>query len=281
MKKTILLVLLVLMVSVALVAAAPGFEKLARLSIWNRTGSTIYIKLTTPKDNGNLHYYLTIKSGWHMYTVQRELYDITYWSCGASTTGVVDIFTQLSLTFTNCAYLHDTGTYRYAYQNANIWQYSYTDALGVKHYTLNVTPQGNRQYHNMGEPSMEKVHSNLSYWNWDWEKVKGCVDPTAVQTKADYAQYGFYLSTDEVNCTALNADGTIKYVNAIFRNNIRQIDDNGNILLRWKKYTYGAPVDTAGYWYAWRLSYSNWHGYLSARDVHWLIRDFRTYQSLY
>jgi hypothetical protein len=38
MKKTILLALIVLTTSVALLAAAPGYEKLARLSVWNRTG---------------------------------------------------------------------------------------------------------------------------------------------------------------------------------------------------------------------------------------------------
>jgi hypothetical protein len=275
MKKTILLVLLVLMVSVALVAAAPGFEKLARLTIWNRTGSTIYIKLTTPKDNGNLHYYLTIKTGLHVYTVQRELYDITYWSCGETTTGIVDIFTQLNLTFTNCAFLHDTGTGRYAYQNSNAAQ---------------VVDSG-RAFHNMGEPSMEKVHSSLSFWKWDWDTVKGCVIPgTQVsvnrgsETVNGITQFTYsneYTSLQQVPC------GT---VGAIWRNNLRIVDNTkktfttsaGTVvtyydpLLRWKKASYGAPVSGVGYWYPWYLSY----GRLTARSIHWFVRDARALQSV-
>jgi hypothetical protein len=302
MKKTILLVLLVLMVSVALVAAAPGFEKLARLTIWNRTGSTIYIKLTTPKDNGNLHYYLTIKTGLHVYTVQRELYDITYWSCGETTTGVVDIFTQLSLTFTNCAYLHDTGTTRWAYQNA----------------TLSGLQVEGRQFHNMGEPSMEKVHSKLSFWKWDWDSVRGCVIqvPTDGSVTTYYDQNGTaYAAYDNVNNGSESVNGITymgftkqyttnnrvacggtyymdaaktKVATVMYRNNIRVVDNTYyktsltktgtyvDAILRWKRASFMSPADVGGYWYPWYLSY----GRLSARDIHWMVRDSRSSQSV-
>jgi hypothetical protein len=248
MKKTILLVLLVLMVSVALVAAAPGFEKLARLTIWNRTGSTIYIKLTTPKDNGNLHYYLTIKTGWHVYTVQRELYDITYWSCGNSTTGIADIYTQLSLTFVNCNYLHDTpyGAYRY-------YGSTYSDRY--------VTD--GRRFNNVGEPSMEKVQAVVKVWMWDNQKTHGCILPGQTKTSqniVDCAANPTAKWYNDVKLVEQNNDGTYSYV------------------YYWRHKSYGSPWNPGTYWYAWRLSYSNTAGYYSARDVHWFVRDSKSIQ---
>lgn len=112
MRKTILIAIVVIVATAMLMAAAPGFEKLAKFTVWNRTGSTIYLLLTTPKADGALHYYLTVKPGVAVFTVERKVYDFTYWSCGQKMTGVADILTQLSLTFTDCAYLH-----RWTYSN--------------------------------------------------------------------------------------------------------------------------------------------------------------------
>jgi len=112
MRKTILIATIIVVASAILMAAAPGFEVLAKLTVWNRTGSTIYLLLTTPKADGALHYYLTVKPGVAVFTVQRKVYDFTYWSCGQKMTGIADVLTQLSLTFTDCAYLH-----RWTYTN--------------------------------------------------------------------------------------------------------------------------------------------------------------------
>jgi hypothetical protein len=288
MKKTILLVLLVIMVSVALVAAAPGFEKLARLTIWNRTGSTIYIKLTTPKENGNLHYYLTIKTGLHVYTVQRELYDITFWSCGNTTTGVVDIFTQLSLTFTNCAYIHDTGI-------VNHWRYQ--NALVSN---ANV----GWQEHNMGEPSMEKVHNTVKVWGWSNEKTTGCVAAYPAAAKHVYTSADI-LDTCPTSVTLTDAAGVATTYAVIWKNNIKtiayktdvygntvldanklpvpQLDANGNYIYNvyWKHASYNAPTDTGGYWFPFRLSYSknDANHWITARQIHWFVRDSKSYQS--
>lgn len=155
MKKTILLVLLVLVASVALIAAAPSFEKLARLTVWNRTGDTIYIQLTTDKDNGGLHYYLTIKPGVHVFTVERKIYDVKYWSCGASATGIADILTRLSLTFTDCRYLHRwTG--------------------GAQNAAYGTTGTAKPWLMNFGEPSEEKIHNPLKKYMWRLDSLRQC-----------------------------------------------------------------------------------------------------------
>ena len=158
MKKIILLALIVLTTSVALLAAAPGYEKLARLSVWNRTGDTIYLRLTTGKEDGSLFYYLTIKPGYQVFTVQRKIYDMKYWSCGSNMSGVADILTNLSLTFTDCRYLH---------------RWTYTLKYDPVDYLEDGTPVYPRYYSpinpnimNFGEPGMEKVHSALRRWEW-------------------------------------------------------------------------------------------------------------------
>ena len=158
MKKTLLIALVVLIASVALLAAAPGYEKLARLSVWNRTGDTIYIQLTTGKEDGNLFYYLTVKPGYHVFTVQRKIYDVKYWSCGSTMSGVADVLTNLSLTFTDCRYLH---------------RWTFTLKYDPVAYLEDGTPVYPRYYApinpnimNFGEPGMEKVHSTLRRWEW-------------------------------------------------------------------------------------------------------------------
>jgi hypothetical protein len=102
MKRTGVLLFLILLVSILLTAAAPGYEKLARLTVWNRTGSKVYIKLTTDKEHGDLMYYFAADDGENVYTVERALYEIAYQTCGQAVLGVADIQTQLSLTFVEC-----------------------------------------------------------------------------------------------------------------------------------------------------------------------------------
>jgi hypothetical protein len=164
MKKTLLVALVVLIASVALLAAAPGYEKLARLSVWNRTGDTIYIRLTTGKEDGSLFYYLTVKPGYHVFTVQRKIYDVKYWSCGSSMLGVADVLTNLSLTFTDCRYLHRwTYTLKY-YPVAHLED-------GTPVYPRYYSPI-NPNAMNFGEPGMEKVHTYLRRWEWRYLSTK-------------------------------------------------------------------------------------------------------------
>jgi hypothetical protein len=157
MKKTILLIVLVLVASVALMAASSGFEALARLTVWNRTGKDVNIQLTTAKNDGNLHYYLTAKPGLTVFTVERKIYDATYWSCGASVDVKIDVLTALSLTFTDCTYLHN-------------WRFSadkFLEAYGDLDGWSSGRQWGDVVYpyfKNFGEPGMEKVHNPITRW---------------------------------------------------------------------------------------------------------------------
>lgn len=114
MKKT-LFVILVLAVAVALMAAAPSFTKLARLTVWNRTGSDVKIQLTytgaTPSES--LHYYLTVKSSDTpaLFTVERKKFALKYWACGGSASGTLDMLSATKLTFTDCDYAYTSKTY--------------------------------------------------------------------------------------------------------------------------------------------------------------------------
>ena len=104
MQKKITQMLLVLLASATLLAASPGFEKLARLKVWNRTDENVYIKLTTPEEQGNLVYFLTAKPAKEVqvFSVARADYDVVITYCNRSARSVADIYTQLPLTFTAC-----------------------------------------------------------------------------------------------------------------------------------------------------------------------------------
>jgi hypothetical protein len=262
MKKTLLIALVVLVASVALLAAAPGYEKLARLSVWNRTGETIFIQLTTGKEDGNLFYYLTVKPGFHVYTVQRKVYDVKYWSCGESMSGIVDVLTQLSLTFTDCRYLH-----RWTYRN-KVWADSIINGVSYQTWISGTTLYyyGASQWYtleggilvpstepatkarvenafyinknpnvmNFGEPGMEKVHTTLKRWEWITDSVACYDNDTGV-----YWQNG----TPYINWTWCSTDQ-----------------------VRFGLRSYRSPFWQGNYWDSYRFSYNT----NSARSLHWL-----------
>lgn len=117
MKKT-MLVLLVLVVAVAMMAAAPAFTKLARLTVWNRTGKDVKILLTytgsTP--SADLHYYLTVRSSDtpSVFTVERKTYAVKYWACDGSASGNLEMSSALKLTFTSCDYAYTDSTVKWS-----------------------------------------------------------------------------------------------------------------------------------------------------------------------
>ena len=102
MKKVTLFVLFVLVASLALMAAAPLAEVLTRFEIINKTSDDVLIKL----ESDDFYYYLTAPADdTTVFTVEREVYDATIWSCGESETASLDILTQLRLTFPDCTSL--------------------------------------------------------------------------------------------------------------------------------------------------------------------------------
>ena len=128
MKKTSTLLMTILIASLALCAAAPRAENLARLTVWNRTNMWVYIKLTTPKEKGDLFYYFAIDhdNKIHVYTVERANYDIVYIVCGQQTRGIARIYSQLPLTFLDC-------------RRPNLWYSNYQKLQDILH--PEVTPK--------------------------------------------------------------------------------------------------------------------------------------------
>jgi len=136
------MIIVVVIASLALMAAAPGYWKLAKLTIWNRTDDNVSLSLKS----GDLNYYLTVGSGEKsVFTVERTVFRAQYWSCGATKRGSLDMSTNVKLTFTDCTKV-----------------YSATADFGPL-----------TGWSNPGEPTMEKVHPDLgkgtfSPWGLEW-----------------------------------------------------------------------------------------------------------------
>ena len=148
MKKIILLVLTVMLVSAFLMASGPSI-KLVRLVVINRSGNEVMIKLEG-SEIGKQFYYLTIGEGtksWptvETFTILEDVYKRTTWygegkysECvGTSSSGMLIADRNTKLTFTPC----------YAIPMRTIE--SYDPVTNKMVYTRVV---------NNGEPSMEKV----------------------------------------------------------------------------------------------------------------------------
>ncbi len=100
MKKTnILIVILALLVALILVTAVSAKSKLTRLEIINRTDQNVAISLVG--ESGT--FYLPVAPGTtRVFTLDREVYKQTTFSCGKSQGGTVDLSTQLRLVFPTC-----------------------------------------------------------------------------------------------------------------------------------------------------------------------------------
>jgi hypothetical protein len=160
MKKLSMLILLVIVASL-LVAAIP--TKMMRLTIINKSGYDVYMKLEgSPVTEA--YYYLTIPAGDRdapiikVFTVMSDVYDRTTWQCGGlENSGLLVMANNTRLTFLPC------GEAACPVQH---WRpgYEYTDACGWTH-----TREAGWVWKPAlkGEPTMEKV----TYWKWvDWGK---------------------------------------------------------------------------------------------------------------
>ena len=106
MKKVSLLILLVIVASTLLMAAIP--TKMVRLTVINKSGYDVYIKLTgSPATEA--YYYLTIPAGTRdeptvkIFTIWVDLYDRETWQCGGiKSTGNLVVDGNLRLTFVPC-----------------------------------------------------------------------------------------------------------------------------------------------------------------------------------
>jgi len=150
MKKLSMLILLVIVASL-LVAAIP--TKMMRLTIINKSGYDVYMKLEgSPVTEG--YYYLTVPAGDRdepmikVFTVQGDLYKRTTWQCGGlENTGDLVVDGNIRLTFLPCA-------------EAQCWRLTTHGELWGCEKDIPVTIIGAN--YNQGEPRMEKV----TYWKY-------------------------------------------------------------------------------------------------------------------
>ena len=160
MKKTILFIIVVIMIASLVIASGPPL-RIVRLTVINKSGNDVYIKLSG-SDLGNQFYYFTIPGGTKSYPVVRT-FDVIedvytrattygegkYDQCvGLTTTGTLVMDKNVRLTFTPCAYNPPTRVIERC-----------GPILGKKCET--------RKVPNFGEPTMEKVFAanwlNLQY----------------------------------------------------------------------------------------------------------------------
>jgi hypothetical protein len=155
MKKLSMLILLVIVASL-LVAAIP--TKMMKLTIINKSGYDVYMKLEgSPVTDA--YYYLTIPAGDRdaptvkVFTVMSDVYDRTTWQCGGlENSGLLIMSNNTRLTYLPC------GERPCAVPH---WlpEDEYTDACGI---TWTRDGQLTLKPALKGEPTMEKV----TYWKW-------------------------------------------------------------------------------------------------------------------
>ena len=131
-KKALLIVLLVFVLATVLTAAAPAKTDLARLEIKNKTSEKIMLSLS----GEGYFFFLTVDPHTtKTFTVPREEFAQKTWSCGTTSSGYLDMDTNVRLVFTACG----------------------------------------EEAPNKGEPTQEKVHIDDSpgetvYWRYfNWE----------------------------------------------------------------------------------------------------------------
>ena len=145
MKKVSLLILLVIVLSTVMMAAIP--TKMMRLTIINKSGFDVFMKLTGSNLTGAF-YYLTVPSGDRdtpmvkVFTVMQDAYDRETWQCdGVRSTGVLLVDSNIRLTFIPCG------------QFVCSWT-----TTTLQFWGCNKTPTlVDTTHRRSGEPTMEKV----------------------------------------------------------------------------------------------------------------------------
>ena len=150
MKKVSLLILLAIVASMLLTAAIP--TKMVRLTIINKSGYDVYMKLEGSAIT-EAYYYLTIPAGDRdeptvkVFTVWSDVYDRTTWQCdGRQTSGTLFMDGNVRLTFTPCGEF-----LRLCLRGTLVYDLQYCDqTVTWTHYVYK---------RHQGEPKMEKVVS--------------------------------------------------------------------------------------------------------------------------
>jgi hypothetical protein len=159
MKKVSLLVLLAIVASTLLMAAIP--TTIVRLTIINKSGFDVYMKLTG-SDVTKAFYYLTVPSGTRdtpvvkVFTIMSDLYKRETWQCnGVKSTGTLIVNGNLRLTFTPCG------------ERACTWQMTTLQFWGC---AKDIPTLVTTTHRIAGEPRMEKVtyFKYLQYGQPSW-----------------------------------------------------------------------------------------------------------------
>ena len=173
MKKLTMLILLVLVASL-LVAAIP--TKMMRLTIINKSGYDVYMKLEgSPVTDA--YYYLTVAAGDRdaptikIFTVMSDVYDRTTWQCnGLKSTGALVVDGNTRLTFLPCG-------------EAQCVYPGYITAYKTGCYNEIIALQLGWNY-NQGEPRFEKV----TYWKY----LAPYLNPAWGSSYGGYWNFGCY-----------------------------------------------------------------------------------------
>jgi hypothetical protein len=160
MKKLSVLILLVIVASL-LVAAIP--TKMMRLTIINKSGYDVYMKLEGSPIT-DAYYYLTVPSGdrdnpvIRVFTVMSDMYDRTTWQCGGlESTGQLAVTGNIRLTYTPCG----EALCKIPVENTEDLEVITKWKCG--HPVSWATPDDFvLWFGRQGEPTMEKV----TYWKW-------------------------------------------------------------------------------------------------------------------
>lgn len=180
MKKVMLLVLTVMLVSAFLMASGPSL-RVVKLTVINKSGNEVMIKLEG-SDIGKQFYYLTIPAGtkdWptvEVFTVLEDVYTRTTWygegdvaACvGMSSSGLLIMDRNNRLTFTPC--------YTRPMRTLAVWEKQPDGKMGLTY----------SQVTNSGEPSMEKVVYYVDELVW----VVGRGDKDVDTSWDTYSRYG-------------------------------------------------------------------------------------------
>ena len=98
-KRTLSIIILILMVASVLTAAVPAKTNLASLEIRNKTGERVHVELR----QGNIYYYLSVDAyATKTFTVEREVYRKRIHACNRRQGGNIDITTHTKLVIGPC-----------------------------------------------------------------------------------------------------------------------------------------------------------------------------------
>ena len=98
---TILVLVLLASLVIGVIAASAQEEDLIRLTIINRTDSSVFLSLLSP-DGASVYFLATPAEQTREYTVPRSDYSHTTVACGLTATGTVDLNRFTTLVFTPC-----------------------------------------------------------------------------------------------------------------------------------------------------------------------------------